>query len=44
MDAAQLRDTMLVTAGTLDTTFIGPNISNAKAVDGNDRRCGQAGV
>lgn len=41
MDAAQLRDTMLVTAGTLDTTFMGPNISNAKAVDGNDGGAGK---
>jgi hypothetical protein len=36
MDADALRDTMLAAAGTLDLTFMGPNIGNAKAVDGND--------
>jgi hypothetical protein len=41
MDAAQLRDTMLLTAGTLDASFMGPNISNAKAVDGNDGGAGK---
>ena len=41
MDASQLRDTMLVTAGTLDSSFMGPNISNARAVDGNDGGAGK---
>ncbi len=41
MDADALRDTILATAGTLDRTFMGPNIGNAKAVDGNDGSAGK---
>lgn len=41
MDADALRDTMLAAAGTLDLTFMGPNITNAKAVDGNDGGAGK---
>ena len=41
MDANALRDTILATAGTLDLTFLGPNIVNAKAVDGNDGGAGK---
>ena len=36
MDANSLRDTVLAAAGTLDRTFMGPNIVEAKAVDSND--------
>ena len=41
MDANALRDTILATAGTLDTSFMGPNIGDAKAVDGNDGGAGK---
>ena len=40
MDANALRDAILATAGTLDLTFMGPNISDAKAVNGNDGGAG----
>ncbi|MDB6139158.1 MAG: Protein of unknown function (DUF1553)/Protein of unknown function (DUF1549)/Planctomycete, partial [Verrucomicrobiaceae bacterium] len=40
MDADALRDTILATAGTLDLAFMGSNIRNVKAVDGNDGGAG----
>lgn len=38
LDAECLRDAMLVAAGTLDRTFAGPGVSEAKAVDANDQK------
>ncbi len=40
LEAGQIRDTLLATAGTLDAAFMGPNVGNAKAVDGNDAAAG----
>lgn len=38
MDAECLRDAMLAAAGTLDRSFGGPGVSEAKAVDANDQK------
>ncbi len=41
MDANALRDTILATSGTLDLTFMGPNLLNAKSVKDNDSGAGK---
>lgn len=38
LDAESLRDAMLSAAGSLDRSFCGPGVSDAKAVDANDQK------
>ncbi len=38
LDAECIRDAMLITAGTVDARWAGPNVGDAKAIDSNDQK------